>query len=170
MPRLIMACTSQRLSDGQYVLLYESQVRRHVLESPYHMHMLSPPHPVADVSIIQLGMQRPVSECHMHSSSPSQLNLSVQRNWQIFAQLTLFGRHVHIDCAVQTAEVVRSVHVILHSGTPLSHMQRATASHVDWVVYETVQVLSQYVPFQLQNWSALQSALMLAMVASGTVA
>jgi hypothetical protein len=33
-----------------------------------------------------------------------------------------------------------------------------------------VQVLSQYVPFQLQNWSALQRLVMLAIVASGTFA
>jgi hypothetical protein len=96
-PCAIMACTSQRLSDGQYVLLYESQVRRQVLVELYHMHMLSLLQLALAVSIMQLGMHRPVSLCHMHSSSPSQLVLSVQRNWQILAQLTLLGRHVHMD-------------------------------------------------------------------------
>jgi hypothetical protein len=134
MPLPIIACTSQRVSDGQYVLLNESQVRRHVLDEEYHMHMLSLLQPVEDVSIMHDGMQRPVSLCHMHSSSPSQLNWSVHRNWQIFAQLTLFGRHVHIVCAVQIVSVDSSVHVFLHSGTPLSHMQRGTASQAGCAV------------------------------------
>ena len=66
-------------------------------------------------------------------------------------QLDFGGRHVHIVCAVQSFAVSINVQVLRHSGTLESHMQRDTASQGDWSVYRTVQVLSQNVPFQLQN-------------------
>lgn len=110
------------------MLLYESHVRRQVLESEYHMHMLSLPQLVWAVSIRQLGMHMPVSACHIHSSSPSQPTFSVQRNWQILAQLDFGGRHVHMVWAEQSLAVSISVQVLRHSGTLESHMQRDVAS------------------------------------------
>jgi len=113
--------------------------------------MLSPPQLDCVGSMRQLGMHIPVSACHMHSESPSHPYLFVQRHWHFFAHVPAWGCHTHIVWAEQSAWEKIIVHVVLHSGSFLSHMHRDTASHVGWVMYSMVHVGRHVVPFHSQN-------------------
>src|SRR3569833_3995366 len=99
----------------------------------------------------QLRLHWPRLGSHIHSLSPSQSYWFVQRHLQSFAQTTAAERQTHMCAYWQSLLELSVQQFCVHVGPmSASHLQRASPSHVDWVMYKSSHLSKQLVPFHKQ--------------------